>query len=170
MERTYCHNCGSKLDKQEDNIWRCDSCDQTYYANPKPCVELAIFNDKGEVLLAERAHEPWKGKYDMPGGFIDIGERAEVAVLRELKEELDLDADAVTKPKFLRTYLGDYVWGKETYKNIILLFVSRLKSDQEILAQDDVASTKWISPDDINREDLSLQELYDYIQEARAAL
>lgn len=167
MKRTFCHVCGGQLKEEDKWVWFCVTCDQNYYANPKPCVEIAIFNKKGEVLLAERAHEPWKGKYDMPGGFIDIGERAEQAVLRELKEELDLDESSLTTPRFLRTYLGDYEWGKETYKNIVLLFVAELKTEQPIEAQDDVASVRWADPETIDRADLSLTELYDYIQEAK---
>lgn len=170
MERTYCYFCGNKLHKKEPYIWYCGSCDQTFYANPKPCVELAIFNKKGEVLLAERAFDPWKGKYDMPGGFIDIDERAEDALLRELKEEIDLDPEDIESPKFVRTYLSDYPWGRENYKNIVLLFTTKLVNHKDIDSKDDVASVRWVKPKDVQQSELSIAKLYDYIQEAKAAL
>jgi ADP-ribose pyrophosphatase YjhB (NUDIX family) len=41
----------------------------------------------GALLLIERGHEPFKGCYALPGGFVDVGETVEHAALRELKEE-----------------------------------------------------------------------------------
>lgn len=170
MERTYCYICAVKLDKRDKYIWYCPECKQTYYDNPNPCVELALFNADGEVLLSERGSEPYKGKYDMPGGFVDIDERAEDAVVREINEELGLNKNDFTTPKFVKTYLGDYPWGTQIYKNIVLLFVARLKTDKEILARDDVASVKWVKPEDVNRATLSIPALYDHIQDCRTAL
>ena len=46
----------------------------------------------GEVLFARRAVEPCKGEWSLPGGFIELGESAEEAVLRELREETNLRA------------------------------------------------------------------------------
>lgn len=150
-----------------ENTWYCPSCEQDYYNNPKPCVELAIFNHKGEVLLSERAHEPHKGKYDMPGGFIDMGETAEEAVLREVDEELELKPGEITQPRFVRTYIAPYPWGRETYQNIILLFAATLKTNRKIIPRDDVASVKWVTPNDVRVDELSISRLFNYIQEAK---
>ena len=51
---------------------------------------VVLFNDKGEVLLEERADD---GFFDFPGGGIDLKESAEDAAKRELKEETNLIAD-----------------------------------------------------------------------------
>lgn len=60
--------------------------EQTY---PEPTVGALIFNRENKVLLVKS--ERWGGKYVVPGGHIDLGERIEEAVLREAKEETGLD-------------------------------------------------------------------------------
>lgn len=48
----------------------------------------AILNEQGELLLIQRLREPEAGAWGLPGGKIDFGEPAEVAIIREVKEEL----------------------------------------------------------------------------------
>jgi putative (di)nucleoside polyphosphate hydrolase len=52
----------------------------------RPGVGMAIFNRDGEVLIAERLDNP--GGWQMPQGGIDEGEDPEVAVFREMEEEI----------------------------------------------------------------------------------
>lgn len=52
----------------------------------RPSVGIALFNDKGMVLIAERLDNP--GAWQMPQGGIDEGEDPEVAVFREMEEEI----------------------------------------------------------------------------------
>ena len=60
--------------------------DQTF---PEPTVGVFIFNQTGELLLL-KSHK-WPGKYVVPGGHVELGERIEDTVLREVKEETGLD-------------------------------------------------------------------------------
>jgi len=46
----------------------------------------------GEVLLIRRRNPPFAGQYALPGGFVDVGERVETAVVREVREETGLEA------------------------------------------------------------------------------
>ncbi|WP_297499128.1 NUDIX hydrolase [Thermococcus sp.] len=53
-------------------------------------VDGVIIHDNGVVLI-KRRHEPFKGKYALPGGFVEYGETVEEALKREMKEETGLD-------------------------------------------------------------------------------
>ncbi len=55
-------------------------------ANYRPGVGIVLFNGDGLVLIAERISHP--GAWQMPQGGIDAGEEPEVAVFREMEEEI----------------------------------------------------------------------------------
>lgn len=50
---------------------------------------IILFDDK--IVLIKRRKEPFRGFWALPGGFIEYGEKAEEAVIREVKEETGLD-------------------------------------------------------------------------------
>lgn len=51
----------------------------------------ALVDADGRVLLAQRpAGKPMAGLWEFPGGKIEAGERPELSLIRELKEELDI--------------------------------------------------------------------------------
>ncbi len=56
---------------------------------PEPTVGALIFNPEGKLFLM-KSHK-WGGKFVVPGGHIELGERAEDALIREIKEETGLD-------------------------------------------------------------------------------
>jgi 8-oxo-dGTP diphosphatase len=57
---------------------------------------VALVDADGRVLIAKRpADKPMAGLWEFPGGKVEQGERPETALLRELKEELDIDVSEV---------------------------------------------------------------------------
>lgn len=61
---------------------------------PKLTVDaVTILNRK--VVLIRRKNPPYQGMFALPGGFVEIGETTENAVLRELEEETGLSAEIV---------------------------------------------------------------------------
>ena len=59
---------------------------------PLLTVDCVVFNRRGEVLLIERKNQPFKGRFALPGGFVDVGETVEEACRRELMEETGVTA------------------------------------------------------------------------------
>ncbi|HUW60965.1 MAG TPA: NUDIX hydrolase [Candidatus Bathyarchaeia archaeon] len=89
----YCPICGGRLrlcfDGEKEQP-RCDRCRRFYYRNPVPAVCCFITRDDN-LLLAQRAVEPCVGEWTLPGGFVEIGETTEEAIVREMREETTLD-------------------------------------------------------------------------------
>ncbi len=59
------------------------------YPTPALAVDGVLLR-KGAVLLIRRGHAPFEGHWAFPGGFVELGERAEDAVVREILEETGL--------------------------------------------------------------------------------
>jgi 8-oxo-dGTP diphosphatase len=60
------------------------------YPRPSVTVDVVIFtiaDDDLKVLLIRRGAEPFKGKWALPGGFVEMDESLEQAAARELEEE-----------------------------------------------------------------------------------
>ena len=53
------------------------------YKSPKLTVDGIILKN-GKILLIKRGNEPFKGKWALPGGFVEYGEKTEDAVIREI--------------------------------------------------------------------------------------
>lgn len=65
------------------------------YPRPALTVDVALFRYRDgwlELLLIERARDPFEGHWALPGGFVDAGESPDVAAMRELKEETGVEA------------------------------------------------------------------------------
>ena len=86
----YCPRCGAEQAKTGDNPFRCSSCDFVFFFSPTSAVAGIVLDDSAQVLLLRRARDPGRGKFGLPGGFVDVGESAEVALAREMAEEVQL--------------------------------------------------------------------------------
>ena len=87
----YCSNCAAPLARRVppgDNLerWVCDRCGEIHYQNPKLVVGC-VPEFEGRILLCRRAIEPRYGYWTLPAGFMENGETAAQAALRETIEE-----------------------------------------------------------------------------------
>jgi len=71
-----------------DNLprWVCDACGEIHYQNPRLVVGT-VPEHEGRILLCRRAIEPRYGYWTLPAGFMENGETAGEAALRETMEE-----------------------------------------------------------------------------------
>lgn len=87
----YCSHCGEKVVfrvPEGDNLPRhlCEACGSIHYLNPRLIIgTLPEWEDR--ILLCRRAIEPRRGFWTLPAGFMELGETAEQAALRETLEE-----------------------------------------------------------------------------------
>jgi 8-oxo-dGTP diphosphatase len=63
---------------------------------PALTVDCVVVDGEGRLLLIRRGNPPFKGKYALPGGFVDVGETVEDACRRELMEETGVKAGRLT--------------------------------------------------------------------------
>ena len=64
----------------------------TDHKNIKIVVSLALINDADEILLSKRPkNKHLAGFWEFPGGKVETGEVPEIALIREIKEELDIN-------------------------------------------------------------------------------
>lgn len=67
-----------------------------------PCAAVVIADEAGRVLLSRRARDPFAGMWEVPGGFVDLGEHPAHAARREAREELGIEVA-------LTGLVGEYV-------------------------------------------------------------
>jgi 8-oxo-dGTP diphosphatase len=117
------------------------------YQYPRPMVTADIFllrllNNELEILLIQRKNPPFKDKWALPGGYVEIDEELVDSALRELAEEAGLKDIPLKK-------FG--VFGKPGRdprgRTITVLFLGILpfNTDMDTKAGDDAANVEWFS-------------------------
>ena len=113
-------------------------------------------NFKGIVLI-ERKNPPFG--LALPGGFVDIGESCETAVVREMKEELSLDTELVKM-------FGVYSEPERDPRGHVISVVYILKSDGIPVAKDDAKAIKIIGLNNFENFDFAFDHkkiIKDYV-------
>jgi ADP-ribose pyrophosphatase YjhB (NUDIX family) len=87
----FCPRCGSEADIAFPRSITCSSCGYGAFYNPKPVACAIPTTTEDEIILLRRGYQPSRGRWSMPGGFVDLGESVEDAAIRETTEELNID-------------------------------------------------------------------------------
>ena len=112
----FCPRCGNQATIKFPRSLTCDSCGYGAFYNPKPVACAITANADGHVILARRGFQPNRGKWSMPGGFVDLGESVEDAAIRETKEEIGLDIE-------LTQLVG--VYSRSTDRTVVVVYAAR---------------------------------------------
>ncbi|TLU52075.1 MAG: NUDIX hydrolase [Chlorobium sp.] len=113
----YCPLCAERLDlvmMHGRNRKFCPSCSWVHYINPLPVAIAFTVNKNDDLLLVRRAHEPAFNEWSLPGGFLEAGEDASDACLRELMEETSLKGT-------IENLIGIYQKEVEVYGSLLVL-------------------------------------------------
>lgn len=104
-------------------------------------VVLGIDNQGVSVLLIQRKNEPFKGKWALPGGFVDKHEDLETAAKRELQEETGLVVNSLEQL---------HAFGKPGRdprdRMVSIAYTATIeKENAKIIAADDADDAQWFS-------------------------
>ena len=107
-------------------------------------VTAAIIEKNGEILIAKRKEGKHKGKWEFPGGKIEVGESPEECLKRELNEEFNIETKIgpfLYSSKFVYDHISIELLAYKTY------YISgdfKLNDHEEI---------NWVSPKDFMQYD-----------------
>jgi ADP-ribose pyrophosphatase YjhB (NUDIX family) len=132
-----CPRCGADLTGDFSRLV-CGECGFVVYASSKPTVG-ALCIDDGRVLLTRRAIEPFRGLWDVPGGFLEEGEDPRDGLRRELREETGLD---VEPQRFLGVWIDRYGGDSTAAATLNLFWTARVVGGNPAPA-DDVSELRW---------------------------
>ena len=94
VSANFCLKCGHSLETKEimgTDRRACPSCDFVFWGDYSIGVGALVVKDQ-KVLLVRRAHEPGKGYWTNPGGYIEQFEPIEETIVREVEEESGIQA------------------------------------------------------------------------------
>jgi 8-oxo-dGTP diphosphatase len=114
----------------------------------KLVVACALINEYGKVLINERpVGKDYAGYWEFPGGKVDEGETPEEAIIRELKEEINIDVTG--------SCLAPLSFTEKQYDNyyvVVLLYVCR-RWNGHIMPMEE-QELAWVSPKEIDNFNL----------------
>lgn len=135
----YCPTCTAALEKQADGYLHCTKteCKFVHYGNPVPVVAAIVEYGEKEVLLAHNVLWPpsW---YALITGFLEYGEHPDEAVIREVKEETNLDG-------VIGSFVGHYTFRR--MNQIILVY--HVKATGHIQLNEELDDYKLVPFDEV---------------------
>jgi len=151
----HCPACGADV-AERSNPLECRACGFSFFFNPTVAAAAFIFDGDGRALFIRRAKEPAKGMLGLPGGFVDIGECAEDAVRREIREEVDLD---VVDLAYLTSCPNFYSYRGVTYPVCDLIFTAAAIEPGQAKPLDGVAGLEWQRVAHVDPEELAFPSM-----------
>jgi 8-oxo-dGTP diphosphatase len=132
---------------------------RTYPEQPIVAVGAAVVRGV-RVLVVQRGREPSLGRWTLPGGAVDLGERLRDAAAREVREECGIEIDVGDVVAVLDNIVRDED-GAVRYHYAIVDFCARYLGG-ELSPNDELTGAAWITPAQFDE--------YEVAPKAQAAL
>lgn len=143
----WCPGCAGKLRNQRMGPHdaphpRCARCGFVHYDNPVPCAGVLVVHD-GRLLLGKRRQNPFRGWWNVLGGFVEGKEHPEETAVREVFEESGLHVR-------LEGLRGIHIdrYGRMPQQTMNLVYLGRVTGGDE-RPGDDIAALRWFSPHEV---------------------
>jgi len=155
----FCPLCGSRLETlklktQEPSRLVCSDCSYIFYLDPK-LVACSVVELDDRIVLLKRGIQPQRGKWVMPGGYVDREEQVEAAAIRETEEECGLK----TRIKGL---LGVYSYPGRLV--VVVSYVTEYVSGHLIMG-DEAQEVRLLRPEEIPWNDLAFPSTMDTLRD-----
>jgi ADP-ribose pyrophosphatase YjhB (NUDIX family) len=111
-------------------------------------ASVGVFRE-GRVLIAERLVEPARGLYTFPGGRVEMGETLAEAALRELMEEVGVEARIAGFIDHVETVVRG-ADGAIAFHAVVCAFAAHWVAG-EPRSSDEIGQTLWVRPGDVAR-------------------
>lgn len=139
----YCPVCSAPL--AEKHIYHalrlvCSACDFIFFLEPK-VVTVVVVEHVGKLLLGRRNIDPCKGLWSFFSGYMERGEKVEMAAVREVKEETNLDVR-------LENLIG--IYSEEDNPHVVIAYqASVIDNDVSVMAAqpDEVSELAFFAPE-----------------------
>ena len=141
MRYRYCPECGSRLvlhpAGDDGDVPYCESCKRYWFDTFSSCVIVMVVNEYDEIAMLHQSYLSDEHE-TFVSGYIQPGENAETAALREVKEEIGLEIEHLE-------YAGTY-WFPA--KELLMLgYVGRVKKSDFVLSEE-VDGASWVAKED----------------------
>ena len=123
-----------------------------YPSRPLVGAGALIFWD-GKLLLVKRGAQPGFGKWSVPGGLVELGERVQDAMVREVKEEVGFDVEVVKLTDVADTITLDNN-GRVQYHFVVVNFLARIVGG-ELKTATDILEARWVPVEEVEKCDLT---------------
>jgi ADP-ribose pyrophosphatase YjhB (NUDIX family) len=157
----HCPVCGDEFTKKQVKaqepprlVCKNEECGFVFYLDPKlvACVIVEIDN---RIVLLKRARSPERGKWVMPGGYVDRGEKVEEAAIRGTKEECGIDIE-------LKRLFGVYSY--PGYLEVVIVYLAEHISGA-LIADDETTDSKLFSIEEIPWDELAFESTRDALKD-----
>jgi NAD+ diphosphatase len=136
----FCPACGAFLNDSNDQLTarNCTKCGKQYFPRIEPCI-IVLITKKKELLLARHKMRN-QDIYTCLAGFIETGESAEQAVVREVREEVGLEIQNLR-------YVGSQGWPFPD--QLMLGYRAEYKSGEVHVQESELYEAKWFTRDSL---------------------
>jgi 8-oxo-dGTP diphosphatase len=107
-------------------------------------VVAAIIEQDGRIFATQRGYGAYKDGWEFPGGKIEENETAEQAIVREIREELEIEIE-------VRRHVVDVAWDYPDFHLEMACFLCHIKEGAPRLVEHEAAV--WLDPQDIDSVD-----------------
>ncbi len=96
-----------------------------------------VLDDDGRLLVVQRGRAPARGRWSLPGGRVERGERAADAAAREVREETGLQVEVTSFLGFVEHLFEDH--------HIVILDFRAVVVGGHLAAGDDADQAAWVT-------------------------